>query len=283
MALRDHTSYSEHKRTALRRLPDLNRTSVLAAMIILAYTLANFIILPEQYISAQVPGFFINFQINITSITSLLVAGLMATGSDWLLRDHPSLMGKSTFPFYILPALTAFVIGFPLNQLPYGLLWWIGLLVGTIIVVLVLIGEYIAVDIADQRQLIASAGLTAVSFTLLLVLLSSLRSEGIRLFFVIPITIFAAWLVSMRAMYLRLQGEWTIFEAAVVAFIVGQAASAFHYWSLTSISYGLVLMGLVYALTSFICGLIEERKFLNIILEPLIALILTWSIAFWIS
>jgi hypothetical protein len=263
-------------------LPDVNRISVLAAMIVLAYTLANFVVIPEQDISAQVPGFYLDIPVNIDTLTAILVAGLMASGSDWLLRDHPALKGRSSFPHWILPALTALVIGVPLNQLPYGLLWWGGLLLGTLVVVLVLIGEYISIDTVDVRQPLASAGLSAVAYTLFLVLVSALRSEELRLFFIVPILTVAVWLVCMRAMHLRLHDEWTVYEAAVVAFIVGQIAAAFHYWPLSPISYGLILLGLAYALTSLICGLIEERPLRQIIWEPAITIVVTWSAAFWI-
>lgn len=263
-------------------LPDTNRISVLAAMIVLAYTLANFVVIPEQDISAQLPGFYFDLSVNIDTLTAILVAGLMATGSDWLLRDHPALNGKSAFPHWILPSLTALVIGIPLNQLPYGPLWWLGLLLGTLVVVLVLISEYISIDIADVRQPLASAGLSAVAYTLFLVLVSALRSEGLRLFFIVPILSVAVWLVCMRAMHLRLHGEWTIYEAAVAAFIVGQIAAAFHYWPLSPISYGLALLGLAYALTSLICGLIEEKPLRQIVWEPLVTIVVTWSAAFWL-
>jgi hypothetical protein len=265
-----------------RVLPDTNRISVLTAMIVLAYTLANYVVFPETDISAQVPGFYLDIPFNIDTFTAILVAGLMATGADWLLRDHPAIKGKSSFPHWILPALTAFVIGAPLNQLPYGPLWWLGMLLGTLVVVLVLIAEYISIDIADIRQPVASAGLSAVAYTLFLVLVTTLRSDGLRLFFMVPILTVAIWLVGMRTMHLRLHGEWTIYEAAVVAFVVGQIAAAFHYWPLSPISYGLVLLGLAYALNSLVCGLIEEKPLRQIIWEPLITIAVSWSAAFWI-
>jgi hypothetical protein len=276
------TPDASHEKIEVGILPDSNRVSVLAAMIILAYTLANFVVIPQQNISAQMPGFYLDISINISTFTSILVAGLMATGSDWLLRDHPALKGKPTFSHWILPALTALVIGVPLNQLPYGLLWWSGLLLGTLVLVLVLFGEYISIDVSDIRHPLAAAGLTAVAYTLFLVLVSALRSEELRLFIIVPILTLAVWLVCMRTMHLRLHGEWTVYEAAVIAFIVGQIAAAFHYWPLSPIAYGLALLGLVYALNSLICGLIEEKPLQKIVWEPIITIVLTWSAAFWI-
>lgn len=264
-------------------LPVADRISVLAAMVVLAYTLENYIILPESGISLQLPGFFLDVSFNIEIVIAVLVAGLVATGSSWLLRDHPVLQNSiSAFPHWVLPALTALVIGLPLNQLDYGISWWVSLLVGVVLVVMVLLGEYISIDIEDERYPYASAGLTAVAYTLLLVLVSILRSEELRLFFVVPTFTISSWLVCLRTMHLRLNGEWTIYESAVVAWVVGQIAAAFHYWSLSPISYGLVLLGIVYALTSLVSGLIEEKPFRKMVWEPIIAILLSWGAAFWV-
>jgi hypothetical protein len=263
-------------------LPDANQISVLAAILVLAYTIVNFVVIPEQAITAQIPGFYLDVTINIDTLTAILVAGLLASGADWMFRGHPVMKGNASFPHWILPTLTALVIGIPLNQLSYGLLWWAGLLFGVTIVVLVLIGEYIDIDKGDVRQPLASAGLSAVAYTLFLVLVSAFRSEGLRLFVIVPLVTIAVWFVCMRTMHLRLRGEWTVYEAAVIAIMVGQIAAVFHYWPLSPISYGLVNLGMAYALTSLVCGLIEEKPLRMIVWEPLITITLTWSAAFWI-
>ena len=51
---------------------------------------------------------------------SVLTAGLTATGMDWLLRGHPSLEGRPTYQWWLLPTLTTFVIGVPLSILSIG-------------------------------------------------------------------------------------------------------------------------------------------------------------------
>lgn len=265
-----------------QRLPGIDRLSVLAATIMLAYTLTHFVNLPERTFSAQLPGIYLEIPFNIRVVASILVAGLMATGADWLLSEHPALKNRSPFPHWILPSLTALIIGIPLNALPYGLSWWLGLFAGAGLVVLVLLGEYIALDAEDVLQPVASAGLSAVSYALFLIVLTSLRMAGLRLFFAVPAVTLAAWLVSIRTLHLRLHGEWTIYEAGIIALVIGQLAAALHYWPLTPISFGLVLLGPTYALTSLFSNLIEERKPRQMILEPLLALLLTLGVA-WLA
>ncbi|HSB66098.1 MAG TPA: hypothetical protein VLD65_05935 [Anaerolineales bacterium] len=263
-----------------RNLPNIDHLSVVAAMIVLAYTLERFIDLPAWQIAQQLPGLYIELNIDVNLITTLLVAGMTAAGAEWLMREHPAAQEKNTIVHSILPALTALVIGIPLSSVPVGLGWWLGLISGAIILVLVLTAEYIALDSKDVRLPIASAALSAVSFALFLVLAGALRSAGIRLLFNTPILFIAAWLVSLRVTNLRLHGEWTIYESAIIALIVGQITAAFNYWPMTPISFGLALLGPSYALISLFCSLIEGKNYRQFILEPMLSLLIGWGAAF---
>jgi hypothetical protein len=263
-----------------RTLPNIDHLSVLAAMIVLAYTLERFINLPAWQVAQQLPGLYVELNIDVNLITSLLVACMTAAGANWLMHEHPAAHGKHTLIHAILPALTALVIGIPLAGVPIGLGWWLGLLSGAVILVLVLIAEYVAIDPQDVHLPLASAALSAVSFALFLILAGALRSAGVRLLFNAPILGCAAWLVSLRVTNLRLHGEWTIYESAIIAFVIGQITAAFNYWPLTPVAFGLVLLGPSYALISLFCNLIEGKHYRKFILEPLLSLLIAWGAAF---
>ncbi len=263
-----------------RNLPNIDHLSLVAALIVLAYTLERFIDLPAWQISQQLPGLYIGLNINVNLVTSVLVACLTAAGANWLIGEHPAARGKNTLVHAILPALTALVIGIPLGGVPVGLGWWLGLISGAIILVLVLIAEYVAIDPHDIHLPMASAAFSAVSFALFLVLAGALHSSGTRLLFNTPILVLAAWLVSLRVTNLRLHGEWTIYESAIIAFVIGQVTAAINYWPLTSISFGLILLGPSYALISLFCNLIEGKHFRQVMLEPLVSLLIAWGAAF---
>ncbi len=266
-----------------RNLPSTDRISVLTAMIMLAYALTRFVVLPERQLAVQLPGLYLPITLNIETIVAVLVAGLTAAGSDWLLRGHPAMGGQPSYHHWLLPALTALVIGIPLNQLPTGLGWWLGLGAGGVVLALVLIAEYIAVDTDDLRQPLAAAALTAVSFAVYLVLAVALHASGARLYAVLPAVAAAGWLVSLRALHLRLQGEWLLYEAAIIAIIVSQGAAALHYWPLSSTSFGLALLGPTYALTSLVGSLVEERPLRQVLWEPLLAWLVAWGAAVWLG
>jgi hypothetical protein len=264
-----------------RYLPSVDRLSVLAAIILLAYALTPFVELPGRDLSIDLPGFFLSVEINIHTLVAFLVACLTATGADWLLRDHPAIGERATVEHWLLPSLTAWVLGFPLFQLPLGATWWVVFAIGGVLLMLVLVAEYIVVDPEDIRYALASAGLTAVSFALFLTLAIVLHSAGTRLFLILPALMLAGGLVSIRTLRLRSQSGWKILEAFVTVLILGQIAAALHYWPLSSISFGLAVLGPTYAMTTLVSGLDEGKSLRQALLEPGIVLLVVLAAALW--
>jgi hypothetical protein len=268
---------------AIQRLPDANRLSVLAATFILAYGMTHFIVLPVRQFDIELLGFFISADIGIQTLISLLVAGLAATGSDWLLRDHPKITTQGAWPYAMLPALTAWVIGVPLGQLPYGLAWWLGLFTGSLTLILVVTAEYMAIDPEDVRHPLAAAGLSGVSYVLFLVLAVALRAVNTRLIFILPALAVASLLVCLRVLHLRLHGEWLFLEALFVSFLMVQFATGLHYWPLTPIQSGVLLVGLLYGLISLVGSIAEGKNARQAFLEPAIGLVVTVVAAVWLG
>ena len=265
-----------------RYLPDADRLSVLAAMILLAYALARFIDIPAKEFALQLPGVYLTLQINVRTVVAFLVAGLTASGADWLIRQHPALEGGSTYEHWLLPALTALVIGIPLFQMPLGPLWWAGFAFAGAALMSVLVAEYIVVDPNDVRQPIAAAGLTAVSFALYLTLAIALRFSGLRLYLILPALILAAALVSLRTLHLRLHGQWVLIQSGLIALLSVQFAAALYYWPLSPVSFGLAVLGPAYSLTSLIANMLEKEPVRMAIIEPAVVLAIVWGTALWI-
>lgn len=264
------------------RLPDIDRLSILGATILLTYLLARFVNLPSRTFELQLPGIYIAIDLNVNSIVALLVAGLTITGTSWLLYDHPALKGKTTFEHWILPALTAVVIGVPLAQLPLGVVWWSGFLLGAIVLWLTLVAEYITVDNDDFRQPIAAVGLTILSFALFLALAIGLRVGNWRLFGTLPALGMAGFTVCLRSLQLRLGGRWMFLESGLVAWITIQVVAAAHYLPISAATYSLVILGPAYALTSLAGNLAEGQPLQSSLTEPAIILAIIWGIAFWL-
>jgi hypothetical protein len=262
-----------------QQLPDANRLSVLASTILLAYAVSPFISLPATELNLNLPGAVFSFRLNVGTLVSVLVAALAGVGTDWLLRSHPVIRGQSTLQHWLLPALTAWVIGVPLGSLEISPQWWAVFSLGGTLLILVFVAEYIVVDLSDARQVPATVGLTAVSFALYLILTIAVRAAGLRLYLLLPALVIPIALVTIRTLYLRLGGRWQIGWAIAIALIVGQVAAGLHYWPVTPLSYGLILLGPAYALTSMVGSIEEGRSWRSLWIEPVVMLIFLWALA----
>lgn len=274
--------------TSPHYFPDPNRLNVLTAAIVLAYILSRFIQLPITSLGVQLPGFYLAIPFEVNSIIVVLVALLTGAGADWLLADHPLRLGEekvsasARLRHVLLPALTALVLGIPLAQISVTWQWWAALAAGALVLVLILIGEYIAIDPEDIRQPLATAWLTAVSYALYLVLAVGLRTAEVRLFLAVPTLAGAGGLLTLRTLHLRLHGEWTLIEAGLAALLLGQWAAALHYWPLSPVAFGLALLGPAYAFTGLVAGLGEGKTLREILPEVLISLLVCLGIAVWL-
>lgn len=266
-----------------RNLPNIDRLSVLAAMILLAYSLARFVSFPAREIEFSFLGIYLPIEINVRTIVAFLVAMITAAGADWLLSDHPSISKGATIEHWLLPALTAWVIGFPLYQLPLGPVWWAGFALGGLLLTLVLVAEYITINPEDIRQPIAAAGLIALSFSLFLMLATALQYAGTRLVFMLPALTLAAWLVSLRTLHLRLQRRWSFIQSGIIAFVCAQIMAGLHYLPLSPVSFGLLLLAPAYCLTSLVANLAEEEPIRQAIIEPILVFVLLLIAALWLK
>lgn len=267
---------------AKKNIPNIERLSLIAATILIAYTTARLVNLTSKTIDLQLPGLLISVSFNIQTIVAFLVAAITASGADRLVRDHPSLKQKRSLQHWLLPALTALVIGIPFYQIPLSIYWWIGFIVGGALLITVLVAEYFVVDPNDNYYAPASITLTAVSFAIFMVLVASLRFSHARLLFILPVTSLGAGLVSLRALNLRLNGKWYFSASLIVMLLIGQLTAAIHYWSISPIGFSLVLLGAAYALTSFIGNLSEGESIGQALLDPVVVLTLIWVAALWI-
>ena len=266
-----------------RYLPDADRVGMLTSTVLLAFALTHLIRAPEFNIEIQLPGFFFLLPLNLPTAMTLLTAGLTATGMDWLLRDHPSLGGRSTYQWWLLPTLTTFVIGVPLSILPPGAAWWASFLIAGAFLFFVFVAEYIVVDPGAPYYAISMAGLTALSYTLFLVLAVALRYGAIRLYILAPALFLAAALASLRILHLRLTGRWEYAWSLGIAFVCVQLAAGLHYWPLSPIQFGLMLLGALYSLTSLAMNLGEDQPPRRALLEPAIVIGLCWGLAVFIQ
>jgi hypothetical protein len=263
-------------------LPDANRLSVLTSVILLAYALIPFIQVPVGDISIQLPGVFLILPLRFSSVLSLLSATLAALGTDWLIHDHPERGNQPTWQHGLIPAFTAWVIGVPLISLNMGLEWWAVFGFGSALLVLVFMAEYIVVDLSDARHALATVGLTAVSFALYLVIAITIRALEMRIYLMVPLLVLPMALVSLRTLYLRLGGRWCVMWSIGISIAIGQIALGLRYWPLKPLTFGLILLGIAYGLTSVAGAIEEDRPWRTFWVEPAVMLVIIWGFALFI-
>lgn len=262
-----------------RYLPDSNKIGILTAAVLLAFALTRLIQTPQFDLQVQLPGFYLSLPVDLSTVMTLFTAGLTATGMDWLLKSHPSLNGKPTIEHWLLPTLTTFVIGVPLSILPPGNAWWIGFAVGSVFLVLVFLAEYIVIEPGAPYYAISTISLTSISYALFLILTVALRYSGARLFIIVPMLFTAALLASLRILHLRLSARWEYAWSLGIALVCAQIMAGLHYWPLTPIQYGLMLIGPLYSLTTLAINLGEDMPPSRAAIGPIIVIALCWGLA----
>ena len=262
-----------------RQLPDAERLSVLIATILLAYALTRVIALPPYEVRTSILGVDLNIPIEAGALVPFLTAGLTATGMDWLLTKHPAIHARNRTEHWILPALTAWVAGIFIYSLSESPAWWTAFVLAALLLAAVIYAEYVSVESTDPRYGLASALLTGLGFALFLLIAIALRTVGVRLLVLLPALALSAWLATLRMLHLRLGGRWEFGWATGVALALVQVAAAMHYWPLTPLRFGLVVLGPAYALAAAAANLREDMPPRRAVSEPLTIMLVVWGMA----
>ncbi len=262
-----------------RFMPNPNRIGLLTSTVLLALAFGRLIPSQGFNLEVQLPGFLLALPLDISTLMSIFTAGLAATGMDWLLRSHPSLNGRVTFQWWFLPTLTTFVISVPLSILPNGPAWWIGFTISGALIFFICLAEYVVVDPDAPYYTLSVAGITAISYTLFFVLSIALNSSGVRLYILLPALFIASTLASLRILHLWTSGKWEFAWSLGIGLICVQLAAGFHYWPLTPIQFGLLLIGPLYGLINLAINLGENISLRRATLEPSMVAALCWGLA----
>jgi len=260
-----------------RFYPQADRIGMVTAAVLLAYALARLIKAPGLTLTFQLPGFYFAYPFTLTTAMALMAAGIAATGMGWLLRSYAPAQERPVAEHGLLPALTTFVIGILLDILPSVPAWWVGFGFSAAILVLLFTAEYVAVDSTAPAYALASAGLTALAYALFFLFAAALRLAGARLFLMLPAMFLIAGLVVLRILRMHLTETWPLTWAGGIGLIGAQLAAGLHYWPLSSVQFGLVLLGPLYALTTLAARLYEGVPSREAMLESLIILVVCWA------
>lgn len=252
--------------------PRTDRLSMVTASVIMGYSLLPFVKIPPRPVSFSVFGFLIGFNLNFATLISLITAAVAAAGMDWMLRDREDLQFRQVLPHLILPALTAGAIGIPLGVIAVSLDWWVILGLGSLLVLLVFVGEYVSVDDDHPYFPIAMMVLTALSFGLFLIAAIAVRAVNMRLFLTASILPLVYAFFGVRVLQLRMGGVWPLKWTLVIGLVIAQVTVGLYYWPLSPVRFGLLLLAPAYALVGIAASLENSSDFSDMDFEPLIVM-----------
>lgn len=263
-------------------LPDYNRLSSVIGAVLLVFLTGRLVNIPLAEIETQILGFYIQFQLDIQKILPPFVSILTATGMDWLLRDHPKLGGKTTLPHFLIPSITAWAISVPVFQLELNALWWISILISTLVLAIVFVSEYILLDTEDSLWTPASIIIIAIAFALYFLLVSSLRSGDTRLYLFLPSFSVATFLLIARVIHIQTRGQWMWLETIFATLILGELAAALHYLPISPRKFGFITAGFTYLLSNFIAGFHPKKENRQTLIETTLLTIIFVLAILWI-
>ncbi len=266
----------------ISKFPNREKLSLVVSTILLAFALPQLIAFPTNESNLNIGGFIIPFTFNYATIITIATAGLTASGTDWILRDHPEIRKFSSVPHLLLPALSAWVLSVTLNNMENSPSKWGALFTGGILLMLVISAEYISEFKEGYQQPLAVSLLTSLSYALFLALTISLFSGEQRLIIILPAVAIGTGALSMRTNQLHIQKGWPILESAVCLLVITQIASVLHYLPISPLSASLFLFGILYFVVNLIIGLDQKESIRLIALEVFLPLVLIFGLAIWI-
>ena len=249
----------------------------------LAYGLSQAVDFPTDNSAIAVGGILIPFALNIPTIITIAVTGVTATGTDWIMRDHPALKGKITIPHLLLPTLSAWILSVSLNNLADVPLKWLVLIIGGFFLFIVILAEYIVLNPEDYRSPVAVVGLTAIAYSMLLALAVSVASTDQRLIVSLPAIALGTGVLTMRILQLQTQLPWPVLEATSCMLVISQLAAVLHYLPVTPISHGLLILGALFSTVNFIINIERKIDIVRSLIEAAIPSILTVILALWLN
>lgn len=271
--------YNSIVNTQAQDFPNRERLSVVVATIMLAYAISQAIDLPANPTPIVIGGIVVPFRFDLNFIVTLAVAGLTATGTDWIIRDHPAVSKKTTIPHLLLPTLSAWVLSISLNNLADVPFKWLVLLVGGVFLLVVILAEYFVLNPEDYRAPIGVALLTAIAYAMILALSVTLESTDQRLIVSVPAIMIGTGILSMRILQLQTSQSWPWLESIACIFFVTQTAAALHYLPLAPLANGVIVLGALFGIVNFIINLAQEVSFLRTVIESAVPFALALLLA----
>jgi hypothetical protein len=285
-----------------------DRASVLIWVVLMGLAAQRFLALPERSFTAILLGSPITLNITDNAILGVLLAALVASGTEAVLRAHPHSLrshraasagglwgagdrvewlnpgSRDHWVFWGLPIALTVVAVLLLPYAPSVVYWVIGLITMGLALGFSLAGIYYTVDPFQPGYRRARLGLNALTYAAALLLFLVVYRTRVRSIVSATEVMLVSGLLALEL--LRGSGRPTVLVAlyaGITGLVLGQATWALNYWRLDSLTGGLVLMIGFYNAVGLaqhgLQGRIRRRVLLEYGLITVAALALIWEFA----
>ena len=296
-----------------------DRASVLVWVMLMGLAAQRFLTLPARAFTATLFGSPITLTITSNTVLGVLLAGLVASGTEAVVRAHPRsqraprgrtregaggdsgralprIIGASQgaactsaaegdhWVFWGLPIALIAVAVLVLPSAPSLVYWLLGLIATGVALGLSMSGIYYTVDPFQAGYRRARLGMNALTYATALVFFLVVYRTRVRSIVSATEVLAVSSLLALEL--LRGSARPTVLVAlyaGIAGLILGQATWALNYWRLDSLTGGLVLLILFYNVVGLsqhaLQGPIRRRVLLEYGLITIAAMALIWEFA----
>jgi len=250
---------------------DRNRLSVLMAILLLGSVLFRFIELPTQVWKLEPLGSPLEVQITGTWLLGALMVGLICTGTNLLLHDHPHLgqhPGRPIYVSWILPGVMAGLSAWVLSRAPNLTLWIGALALISVSISLAISAEYTTISPEAHGYPLARLALNVLAYLLAFVLFTVIYYSRTRSLVTATLTLATAALLSLDLLSVAdVQFRRVVLFAAIVGLITGESTWAINYWQISAWAGGLFLLLIFYVTANVAHQHLLERLSGSVLVE----------------
>jgi hypothetical protein len=261
---------------------DPNRLSVLVAVLLLGSVLLRFIELPEHVWELEPLGSPLEIHVTGTWLLVTLMVGLVCTGTNLILHDHPHLREHTGRPIYvswILPGVLAGLLAYLLARAPTWPLWVGGLILVGVGISLAVSAEYTAVSPDAPGYPLARLGLNVLAYLLAFTLFAIIYNTRSRSLVTATLTLFTGTLLALDLLSVAdVQFRRVLLFAGIVGLITGESTWALNYWQISAWAGGLFLLLIFYTAVNVAHQHLLERLSGSILVEFAIVAVIVLTI-----
>ncbi|RLC96199.1 MAG: hypothetical protein DRI77_08930 [Chloroflexi bacterium] len=243
--------------------------------------LFRFIELPEHIWKLQPLGSPLEIHVTGAWLLIALTVGLVCTGTNLILHDHPHLGEHFRKPIYIswiLPGVVTGLFAYVLASASAWSVWVATLLLAGVGISLVVSAEYSAVSPDDPGYPTARLTLNMLAYLLAFTLFTIIYHTRTRSLVTATLMLLTAMILALDLLSAADVPMRRVFPfAGAVSIIVGESTWAVNYWQINAWTGGLFLLLIFYVAINVAHQYLLERLRLSILIEfaVVVAIVLT--------